>query len=221
MGLRSPSWWRRTRSGWARGRVERRSPSGWPSRYRRRYGAGSRCFPRRTIPSSPAVASAARSRRGIATAAAGSSQLRRARRALLPGNVRPAAVPAGRPVARDQSAAPGRRPGGVVGWPERCCRGPRLGGRPARAPMRPPVPPPWPAPAAVLALFDTAWLIPPMLNCDRGWALQLSQEQIEQHGAHDRGDKREQDHQQASWPAAKWSDLHSSRPHGLAPASWR
>jgi hypothetical protein len=45
-------------------------------------------------------------------------------------------------------------------------------------------------------------------------ALGLSQQQVEQHGAHDRGDHREQDHQHTARPTAQRADLHSSRSHG-------
>src|SRR5215208_5640213 len=49
------------------------------------------------------------------------------------------------------------------------------------------------------------------------WPCGLSQQEIEQHGAHDRGDHREQDHHQTARPTTQGADLHSFRSHGLAP----
>src|SRR5215211_426768 len=51
------------------------------------------------------------------------------------------------------------------------------------------------------------------------WPCGLSQQQVEQHGAHDRGDHREQDHQQTARPTTQRADLHSSGSHGLAPSA--
>lgn len=53
-------------------------------------------------------------------------------------------------------------------------------------------------------------------QCGRtgAWLLvRLPHEQVDQHGEHDRGDYREHDHEQASWPAAQWPYLHPSRSH--------
>jgi hypothetical protein len=55
---------------------------------------------------------------------------------------------------------------------------------------------------------------PPRFEFGPVWARRLPQEQVEQNGSYDRGDKREQDHQETSWPAAQRSDPYSSRPHG-------
>jgi zinc transporter, ZIP family len=59
-------------------------------------------------------------------------------------------------------------------------------------------------------------MAPIVANNGTGWwvALGLSQQQVEQHGAHDRGDHREQDHHQTARPTTQRADLHSSRSHG-------
>jgi hypothetical protein len=101
---------------------------------------------------------------------------------------------AGRPAARDQGAAPRRRPGAAATVTGASWRARRL----------------------------VAVPISSLHRCQQ-WdgmvgGLGLSQ-QVEQHGAHDRGDHREQDHQQAARPSAQRADLDSSRSHGLAPST--
>jgi hypothetical protein len=97
---------------------------------------------------------------------------------------------AGRPAARDQGAAPSRRPGAAATVTGASWRARRLVAVPISCLHRCQQ---WDGMVGGLGLLQ----------------------QVEQHGAHDRGNHREQDHQQTARPSAQRADLRSSGSHGL------